>query len=40
MKTNLNEIIFREVCKITHTWKKFGNEWLIIGGICVLIKKN
>ena len=40
MKTNLNEIISREVCKITHTWKKFGNEWLIIGGMSAVIKKK
>jgi len=38
-KTNSNEIISRDVFKITHTWKKFGNEWLIIGGMSALVKK-
>ncbi len=38
-KTNKNEIISRDVYKITHTWKKFGNEWLIIGGMSALVKK-
>lgn len=39
IKTNNNELVSKEVYKITHTWKKFGNEWLIIGGMSALIKK-
>ena len=39
MKTSRNEIVSKEVFKITHTWKKFGNEWLIIGGMSALVKK-
>ena len=36
-KNSQNEIVAREVFKITHTWKKFGNEWLIIGGMSARI---
>lgn len=39
-KNNQNEIVAREVYKITHTWKKFGNEWLIIGGMSAPVKNT
>jgi len=26
-------VVKKETYKITHTWKKFGNTWLIIGGM-------
>lgn len=28
-----NKIVRKETFKITHTWKKYGNAWLIIGGM-------
>jgi len=33
-----NEIIELEHGKITHTWRKSGNTWLIIGGMGALIE--
>lgn len=33
------EVILRETYKITHTWKKFNNKWLIIGGMSALKKE-
>jgi len=39
MKNNQNEIVSMEVYKITHTWKKFGDEWLIIGGMSAVVEK-
>ncbi len=33
-----NEIIELEHGKITHTWRKTGNTWLIIGGMGALIE--
>jgi hypothetical protein len=38
-KNNKNEIVLQEVYRITHTWKKFGDTWLIIGGMSALKKK-
>lgn len=39
-KNDKNEIVSKETCKITHTWKKFGDKWLIIGGMSALKKKQ
>lgn len=33
MKNKQNKVVEQETNKITHTWKKFGNAWLIIGGM-------
>lgn len=30
---NENKLISKETRKITHTWKKYGKTWLIIGGM-------
>lgn len=35
-KNTQGEIVLKEVYKITHTWKKFGKTWLIIGGMSAL----
>lgn len=35
-KDDKNEVASKEVYKITHTWKKFGDSWLIIGGMSAL----
>ncbi len=28
-----NKLVRKETLKFTHTWKKFGNTWLILGGM-------
>lgn len=33
MKDKQNKVVEQETNKITHTWKKIGNTWLIIGGM-------
>ena len=38
-KNDKNEVVLEEVFKITHTWKRFGDTWLIIGGMCALKRK-
>jgi ketosteroid isomerase-like protein len=38
-RNDKNEVISEEVYKITHTWKKFGDTWLIIGGMSALKRK-
>ena len=38
-KNDKNEVVLKEVYKITHTWKKFGDTWLIIGGMSALKRK-
>ena len=38
-KNNKNEVVSKETYKITHTWKKYGNTWLIIGGMSALKKE-
>ena len=38
-KNDKNEVVLEEVYKITHTWKKFGDTWLIIGGMSALKRK-
>jgi ketosteroid isomerase-like protein len=38
-KNDNNEVVLKEVYKITHTWKKFGDTWLIIGGMSALKRK-
>ena len=38
-KNDKDEVVQQEVYKITHTWKKFGDTWLIIGGMSALKKK-
>lgn len=30
---NENKIISKETFKFTHTWKKYGDQWLILGGM-------
>lgn len=30
---NQNKVIKKETLKLTHTWKKFGKTWLILGGM-------
>ncbi len=37
-KNSKGEVVLKEVYKITHTWKRFGNTWLIIGGMSALKK--
>lgn len=32
-KNDKNEVVQQETFKITHTWKKYGDKWLIIGGM-------
>jgi hypothetical protein len=32
-KNDKNEVVQKETFKITHTWKKYGDKWLIIGGM-------
>ena len=39
-KNDKNELVLEEVYKITHTWKKFGDKWLIIGGMSALKRKQ
>jgi len=39
-KNNQNEVVSKEVYKITHTWKKIGNTWLIIGGMSAIKKQK
>jgi hypothetical protein len=39
-KNDKNEVVLEEVYKITHTWKKFGDTWLIIGGMSALKRKQ
>ncbi len=38
-KNDKNEIVSKETYKITHTWKKYGDKWLIIGGMSAFKKK-
>lgn len=38
-KNDKNEVVLEETYKITHTWKKFGDTWLIIGGMSALKSK-
>jgi Domain of unknown function (DUF4440) len=38
-KNEKNEAVSKETYKITHTWKKFGDNWLIIGGMSALKKE-
>lgn len=38
-KNDRNEVTFQEVYKVTHTWKKFGDNWLIIGGMSAAKRK-
>src|SRR4030095_2916602 len=38
-KNDKDEVLLEEVYKITHTWKKFGDTWLIIGGMSALKRK-
>lgn len=33
-----NEVVRKERTKFTHTWKKFGGSWLILGGMAALKK--
>ncbi len=35
-KNSNGEVVLKEVYKITHTWKRFGNTWLIVGGMSAL----
>ena len=28
-----NEVVRKETYKLTHTWKKYGEDWLILGGL-------
>ncbi len=37
-KNSNGEVVLREVYKITHTWKRFGGTWLIVGGMSALKK--
>ena len=37
-KNSKGEVVLKETYKITHTWKKFGDTWLIIGGMSALMK--
>ena len=39
-KNDKNIVIEKQHYKITHTWKKSGNSWLIIGGMGALISKE
>ena len=34
-----DEVVLKEIYKITHTWKKFDKNWLIIGGMSALKKQ-
>lgn len=38
-KNSKGEVVLKELYKITHTWKKFGSTWLIIGGMSALKKE-
>ena len=38
-KNDKGEVVLEEVYKITHTWKKFGDKWLIVGGMSALKRK-
>ncbi len=38
-RNGMGEIVSTETFKITHTWKKYGNVWLIIGGMSASLKK-
>ncbi|HTE34201.1 MAG TPA: nuclear transport factor 2 family protein [Chryseolinea sp.] len=38
-KNDQNEVVAKETFKITHTWKKYGDKWLIIGGMSALKKE-
>jgi hypothetical protein len=38
-KNDQGEIVSTETDKITHTWKKYGDNWLIIGGMSALKRK-
>jgi hypothetical protein len=38
-KNSKGEVVSRETYKIIHTWKKFTNTWLIIGGMSALKKE-
>ena len=38
-KNSKGEVVLKELYKITHTWKKFGSIWLIIGGMSALKKE-
>ncbi len=37
-KNSNGEVVLKEVYKITHTWKRFGGTWLIVGGMSALKK--
>ena len=39
-KNKYDKTVATEIFKITHTWKKFGNDWLIIGGMSASINKK
>jgi ketosteroid isomerase-like protein len=39
-RNDKNEVVLEEVFKITHTWKKFGDTWLIIGGMSAVKRKQ
>jgi hypothetical protein len=39
-KNNKNEVVSKEVYKITHTWKKIGDTWLIVGGMSAIKKQK
>jgi len=39
-KNNKNEIVSKETFKITHTWQKHHNTWLIIGGMSASIPND
>lgn len=32
-KDNQGKVVRKETLKFTHTWKKYGNTWLILGGM-------
>jgi hypothetical protein len=39
-KNNKNEIVSKETFKITHTWQRHSNSWLIIGGMSALVPND
>jgi Domain of unknown function (DUF4440) len=39
LRNDKNDIVSQEKYRITHTWKKFGDEWLIIGGMSAIISE-
>lgn len=38
-RNDKNEVVLQETFKITHTWKKYGDKWLIIGGMSATKQK-